>query len=47
MEDDGTISNIRVHSERNILEKNGVVQNNKDQSRIRKREVVDEAQTAN
>lgn len=43
IEDDGTISNTREHSGRNIIEKNGVFQSNKDQSGIRKREVVNRA----
>ena len=47
MEDDGMISNTREYSRENILEKNRLFWNNKDQSGVMKRKAVDRAQTAN
>ena len=46
MEDDGMISNTREYSRENILEKNRLFWNNKDQSGVMKRKAVDRAQTA-
>ena len=46
IKDDGMISNTREYSGRNILEKNRLFQSSKDQSRVKKREVINRAQTA-